>query len=118
MVGPDVGELLVVRRALSSTPAREEKLQREAIFHTRCTVAQKICYVIIDGGSCTSVASQTMVSKLCLLTEPYPTPYVIHWLNQGKGININHRVLLSFSIGKSYADKFWCDIIPMDACHV
>ncbi|GJU64587.1 RNA-directed DNA polymerase [Tanacetum coccineum] len=27
VVGPDVGELLVVRRALSSTPVREEKLQ-------------------------------------------------------------------------------------------
>ncbi|GJX15256.1 gag-pol polyprotein [Tanacetum coccineum] len=118
VVGPDVGELLVVRRALSSTPVREEKLQREAIFHTRCTVAQKVCSVIIDGGSCTNVASQTMVSKLGLLNEPHPAPYVIHWLNQGKGINVTHRVLLSFSIGKWYADKIWCDVIPMDACHV
>ncbi|GJY14778.1 gag-pol polyprotein [Tanacetum coccineum] len=118
VVGPDIGKLLVVRRALSSTPVREEKLQREAIFHTRCTVAQKVCSVIIDGGSCTNVASQTMVSKLGLLNEPHPAPYVIHWLNQGKGINVTHRVLLSFSIGKWYADKIWCDVIPMDACHV
>nr|GEX33420.1 retrotransposon Gag domain, retroviral aspartyl protease [Tanacetum cinerariifolium] len=78
VVGPDVGELLVVRRALNSVPVREEKLQREAIFHTRCTVAQKICSVIIDGGSCTNVASQTMVSKLNLPTESDPSPYVIH----------------------------------------
>ncbi|GJW99952.1 putative nucleotidyltransferase, ribonuclease H [Tanacetum coccineum] len=118
VVGPDVGELLVVRRALSSVPVREEKLQREAIFHTRCTIAQKICSVIIDGGSCTNVASQNMVSKLNLLTESHPSPYVIHWLNQGKGIPVSHRVLLSFSIGKSYTDKIWCDVIPMDACHV
>ncbi|GJY28549.1 putative unclassified retrotransposon protein [Tanacetum coccineum] len=36
VVGPD-GELVVVRQALSSTPVREEKLQREAIFHTSKT---------------------------------------------------------------------------------
>nr|GEU79405.1 transposon Ty3-G Gag-Pol polyprotein [Tanacetum cinerariifolium] len=35
VVGLNVGELLVVRRALNSMPVREEKLQREAIFHTR-----------------------------------------------------------------------------------
>ncbi|GJX58806.1 RNA-directed DNA polymerase [Tanacetum coccineum] len=35
VVGLDVGELLVVRRALSNVPVREDKLQREAIFHTR-----------------------------------------------------------------------------------
>nr|GEW58887.1 uncharacterized protein [Tanacetum cinerariifolium] len=94
VVGPDDGELLVVRRALSSTPFREEKLQREAIFHTRCTVAQKVCSVIIDGGSCTNVASQTMVSKLGLLNEPHPAPYVIHWLNQGKAPmrSVQHKI--------------------------
>ncbi|GJZ18427.1 transposon ty3-G gag-pol polyprotein [Tanacetum coccineum] len=49
VVGPDVGELLVVRRALSSTHVREEKLQREAIFHTRCTVAQKVDGLLEKG---------------------------------------------------------------------
>ncbi|GKC66456.1 hypothetical protein Tco_1099054, partial [Tanacetum coccineum] len=34
VVGPDAGELLGVWRALSCTPVGEEKLQREAIFHT------------------------------------------------------------------------------------
>nr|GEY93418.1 hypothetical protein [Tanacetum cinerariifolium] len=31
---------------------------------------------------------------------------------------VTHRTLLSFSIGKSYEDQIWCDVIPMDACHV
>jgi len=26
--------------------------------------------------------------------------------------------LLTLSIGKSYKDEIWCDIVPMDACHV
>ncbi|XP_076913051.1 uncharacterized protein LOC143571540 [Bidens hawaiensis] len=50
--------------------------------------------------------------------EPHPSPYVIQWLNPGNGIRVSHRVLLSLSIGKVYADKISCDIIPMDACHV
>ncbi|GJS42727.1 RNA-directed DNA polymerase, partial [Tanacetum coccineum] len=118
IVGPDEGACLVVRRTLSNTHDREENLQREAIFHTRCTIAERVCTVIIDGGSCTNVASQTLVSKLNLITEPHPSPYVIQWLNQGKGIHVSHRILLSLSIGRSYEDKIWCDVIPMDACHV
>nr|GEY32562.1 transposon Ty3-I Gag-Pol polyprotein [Tanacetum cinerariifolium] len=74
--------------------------------------------VIIDGGSCTNVASQTLVTKLNLITEPHPSPYVIQWLNQGKGIQVTHRTLLSLSISKLYEDQIWCDVIPMDACHV
>lgn len=74
--------------------------------------------MIIDGGSCTNVASQTLVTKLNLPTQPHPSPYVIQWLNQGKGIRVSHRVLLSLSIGKSYTDELWCDVVPMDACHV
>nr|GEX89744.1 hypothetical protein [Tanacetum cinerariifolium] len=115
---PDEGPCLVVRWTLNTTPIQETKLQRESIFHTRCTVAQKVCSVIIDGGSCTNVASQTLVTKLNLPTQAHPTPYVIQWLNQGKGIRVSHRVLLSFSIGKSYTDELWCDVILMDACHV
>nr|GEV06494.1 hypothetical protein [Tanacetum cinerariifolium] len=79
VVGPDKGVCLIVRRTLSNAPDQGGNLQREVIFHTRCTIAQKICTVIIDGGSCTNVASQTLVS---------------------------------------YADEIWCDVIPMDACHV
>lgn len=90
VVGPDEGACLVVRRALSNTSDQGGNLQREAIFHTRCTIAQKVCTVIIDGGNCTNVASQTLVSKLNLTTQSHPSPYVIQWLNQGKGIRVSH----------------------------
>nr|GEV62317.1 hypothetical protein [Tanacetum cinerariifolium] len=66
-----------------------------------------------DEGPCL-----TLVMKLNLPTQPHPSPYVIQWLNQGKGIRVSHQVLLSFSIGKSYNDELWCDAIPVDACHV
>ena len=38
--------------------------QRENIFHTRCHINNKVCSMIIDGGSCTNVASTTLVEKL------------------------------------------------------
>ncbi|KAD6118682.1 hypothetical protein E3N88_09953 [Mikania micrantha] len=117
-VGPDEGECLVVRRMLSSSQNRAESQQREAIFHTRCTISQKVCTVIIDGGSCANVASQTLISKLGLEIEPHPSPYVIQWLNQDKGLRVTHRVQVHLSIGKIYEDDVWCDVIPMDACHV
>ncbi|KAJ9551630.1 hypothetical protein OSB04_015675 [Centaurea solstitialis] len=47
VTGPDEGSCLVVRRTLSTTQVQETELQRESIFHTRCTIAQKVCSVIL-----------------------------------------------------------------------
>jgi len=113
----DEGELLVIRRTLSNLKGNQED-QRENIFHSRCTIQGKVCSLIIDGGSCTNVASSTMVDKLNLSTISHPQPYTIQWLNQGKGIQVNSRCLVALSIGKNYSDEIWCDIIPMDACHI
>jgi len=118
MEGPDEGELLVVRRALSGLATQEGNEQRESIFHTRCTIGDKLCSLIIDGGSCTNVASKMMVDKLKLAVSPHPSSYTIQWLNYDKGIQVSSHCLLSLSIGKTYKDEIWCDVIPMDACHV
>ena len=55
---PMEGEALVIRCALS-TQVKEDDIeqQRENIFHTRCHVNNKVCSLIIDGGSCTNIAS-------------------------------------------------------------
>ncbi|XP_048627545.1 uncharacterized protein LOC125596439 [Brassica napus] len=65
---PETGELLVTRRALS-TLFDPETIQRENIFHTRCSVDHKVCSLIIDGGSCTNVASKYLVDKLGLFDK-------------------------------------------------
>ncbi|KAL4311911.1 hypothetical protein GQ457_01G020430 [Hibiscus cannabinus] len=50
---------------------------RNHLHHTRCLVSDKVCIVIIDGGSCTNVASTLMVDKgmmrarLCHPTMPF-----------------------------------------------
>ena len=58
------GELtLVAKKAMSVHVKEDEAVQQENIFHTRCYVQDKVCSMIIDGGSCTHVASTTMVEK-------------------------------------------------------
>ncbi|KAD0267391.1 hypothetical protein E3N88_44532 [Mikania micrantha] len=106
-LGPDEGECLVVRRTLTGTVHTAPNQQREAIFRTRCTIKNKVCSLVIDGGSCTNVASQIMVHKLNLTSEPHPSPYDIQWLNQGKGLRITNRVLLAFTVGTGYKDEVW-----------
>jgi len=64
------------------------------------------------------VASTTLVDKLKLKIEPHPHPYLIQWLNHGKGLRVSSRCLIALSIGRNYVDELWCDIRPVDACHV
>lgn len=113
----DEGELLVIRRALN-LQAKVNIEQRENIFHTRCTINQKVCGVIIDGGSCTNVVSTTLVKKLNLAATKHPHPYKLQWLNNDGEVRVTHQVLVPFTIGKSYKDEVLCDVVPMSASHL
>ena len=88
----------------------DDKVQRDNIFHTRCHVQNKVCSVIIDGGSCTNVASITLVEKLGLPTSKHPRPYKLQWLNDSGEVRVNKQVLISFHIGK-YDDEVLCDVV-------
>ena len=81
------GELLVVMRALSMQAKEDYKVQQENIFYTRCHMQNKVCSVIIDGGS-TNVASTTMVEKLGLPTIKHPQPYKLQWLNDSGEVRV------------------------------
>jgi len=113
----DKGEMPVIRRVLSNQRVAKDE-QRENIFHSRRTVQGKVCSLIINGGSCANVVSLSMIEKLNLQSTAHPHPYNIQWLNQGKGLQVNSRCLISLSLGKNYQDELWCDVIPMDACHI
>ncbi|XP_074278648.1 uncharacterized protein LOC141602243 [Silene latifolia] len=88
------------------------------IFRSRCTVQGRVCNLIIDGGSCTNVASTIMVSKLCLPTQEHPNPYKLRWLSKGSEVRVDKQCIVPFSIGKVYKDEVLCDVVPMDACHL
>jgi hypothetical protein len=115
-VAPDA-LTLVARRALSLQPIGDEEVQRENIFHTRCYVKDKVCSVIIDGGSCTNVASLIMVEKLGLPLLKHPRPYKLQWLNDCGEIKVDKQVLVAIRIGK-YEDQVLCDVVPMQAGHL
>ena len=92
-------------------------MQRENIFYARCKIKDKICSLIIDGGSCTNVASEALVEKLSLSLLKHPRPYKLQWLSDSGGVKVTHQVLVSFQIGK-YEDEILCDVVPMEATHI
>ncbi|XP_019098361.1 PREDICTED: uncharacterized protein LOC104774057 [Camelina sativa] len=114
---PAKGEILVARRSLSVQTMIVEHEQRENLFHTRCHVRDKVCCLIIDGGSCTNVASETMVKKLGLTTEKHPKPYKLQWLNDDGEMKVSIQVKVPIVIGK-YEDEVLCDVLPMEASHI
>nr|GEX53378.1 hypothetical protein [Tanacetum cinerariifolium] len=92
VVYPDRGELLVTCRLLNTAVLDQDDdttWLRTNIFRTQCTTKGKICTVIIDGGSYENMVSTTMVEKL-----------------------------VYFSVSNKYTDELWCEVIPMDACHI
>ena len=111
------GDLMVARRALSVQAREDDEVQWEKFFHTRCHVQNKVCSLIIDGGSCTNVVSTTLVEKLGMPTSKHPRPYKLKWLNDSGEVRVNKQVLISFRVGK-YKDEVLCDVVPMQAGHL
>jgi len=102
---------------LGTIPKPLDDTQRENIFHTRCLINNKLCSLIIDGGSCTNVASTRVVEKLALSIIFHTKPYKLQSLSAKGEIMVNKQVLINFSIGK-YKDEVLCDVVPMEATHV
>ncbi|KAG5235570.1 Integrase [Salix suchowensis] len=115
---PVEGEALVIRLSLNMQIKEDDvDQQRENIFHTRCHIQNKVCSMIIDGGSCVNVASDTLVKKLNLSCIKHTRPYRLQWLNECGEVRVTKQVLIAFSIGK-YSDEILCDVVPMHASHL
>jgi hypothetical protein len=111
-------KVLMIRRSLSvQTKEDDVEQQMENIFHTRCLINDKVCSMIIDSGSCTNVASVTLVRKLGLNTIKHERPYQLQWLNKCGVVRVNRQVTISFPVGK-YKDEVLYDIVPMHATHM
>jgi len=114
---PCEGDLLVVRRMLRQVLKPFDESQRENIFHTRCLINDKLCSLIVDGGSCANVAITRVVDKLGLSTISHGKPYKLQWLSEEGETIVNKQVLIAFSIGK-YKDEVLYDVVPMEATHI
>ncbi|GER43961.1 gag-pol polyprotein [Striga asiatica] len=116
-VSSDVGMALMIQWTCLA-PRGSNELERNHLFESTCTVGNKICRFIIDSGSCENVIAKEVVDKLKLSCEPHPCPYTLAWIQKGNTVTVDRRALVSFSIGPTYRDQVWCDVVPMDACHL
>ena len=51
-------------------------------------IDNKLCSIIIDGGSCTNVINANLVNKLGLKTTKHPRPYRLQWLNNSGDVKV------------------------------
>jgi hypothetical protein len=93
------------------------KGQRSNIFQSDCKIQDKVCKLIIDGGSFANVISSDLVNALSLSTRRLPTPRYIQWMNQSGTLKITHKARVKFSVG-TYIDTVDCDVAPLSACHL
>lgn len=106
---------IIAQRVLSAQMERAEQNQRHNLFQTKFIIKDRLCRVIIDGGSCNNLVSIDMVGKLCLATQQHPRPYYIQWFNNCGKLKVTRVARIYFSIG-SYHDYAECDVVPMQAC--
>jgi hypothetical protein len=64
--------------------------------------------MIIDGGSCANVASDTLVKKLNLSCIKHPRPCRLQWLNTCVEVKVTKQVFIVFAIWK-YSDEVMCE---------
>ena len=80
----------------------EKKEQRKNIFHFRYMAQGKVCFLIIEGGSCANIASLSMEEKLKLQAMAHLHPHYMKWLNHNEGLLVNVRCLISFLASKNH----------------
>jgi hypothetical protein len=112
----DLSPALVVSKVLTLQKHQDED-QRCHIFHTKAGIQGRSVKVIIDGGSCHTLASEELCSKLQLVKKKHPRPYKVQWLSDSGAIQVEHTVQVSFKIG-TYEDNLECDVVPMSVCHL
>jgi hypothetical protein len=93
------------------------KGQRFGIFLSECKIKDKVCELIIDGGSFTNVISSDLVSALSLSMQRLPTSHYVQWMNQSGTLKITHKARVKFSVG-NYMDAIDYDVAAMSACHL
>ncbi|GKA57227.1 transposon ty3-I gag-pol polyprotein [Tanacetum coccineum] len=107
----------VVQRTLCS-PKVSDSSQRNKIFQTKCLVKEKICSVIIDGGSCENLVFGALVKAFKPPTKLHLSPYQIGWIKKGPTLKVTEICKFPLAIRKHYNELVTCDVVEMEACHV
>ncbi|KAH7865207.1 hypothetical protein Vadar_003673 [Vaccinium darrowii] len=112
----DVDTSLHVMRCIVNTFADTETWKRTNIFHTYVQSGDKVCKLVIDGGSSMNVVSKAAVNRLKLKPELHPQPYRVAWVDK-TSLPVSERCLVPIQMG-CYSDNILCDVLPMDVAHV
>ncbi|GJY25285.1 transposon ty3-I gag-pol polyprotein [Tanacetum coccineum] len=107
----------VIQRTFCS-PKVNGSSQRNKIFQTKCLVKEKICYMIIDGGSCENLVSKALVKAFKLPTEPHPSPYQIGRIKKGMELKLTEICKVTFAMRKHNNELVACDVVDMETYHV
>ena len=108
---------MMARGVRSDGTAVMMKGQRSNIFQSEFKIQDKVCKLIIDGGSFANVLSSDLVNALSLSTRRLPTPRNMQWMNQSGTLKITHKARIKFSVANC-VDTVDCDIAPLSACHL
>ncbi|GJU18429.1 putative nucleotidyltransferase, ribonuclease H [Tanacetum coccineum] len=114
----DVRVNLMVRRSCLTPKAVGNDWLKHNIFQSTYTILGKVWTFVVDPGSYDNLIAEEAVQKLGLKTKNRPKLYKLHWLKKGSEVTVSKRVLVAFSMGTTYKDSVWCDVVPMDACHL
>ncbi|GKD63194.1 hypothetical protein Tco_1305302 [Tanacetum coccineum] len=70
------------------------------------------------------VGVNLVVRRSCLTPKADGDDWLKHNIFQptctisGGEVTVSKRVYVLFSVGNTYKDNVWCDVVPMDACHL
>ena len=78
--------MILARRSLQTQVVQVDS--NHQLFHTECCVKDKLCSLIIDGGSCVNITSTEMVANLGLATVNHPKPCVLHWPDDEERVKV------------------------------
>ncbi|KAM1449600.1 hypothetical protein EV1_008218 [Malus domestica] len=107
---------LVLQRVIYSKPSDDN--QRHQIFRSKCTIRDKVCQLVIDGGSCENFVARKVVEHFHLQTEKNSHPYSAGWIKKGPTEKVIETCKVPISIRKFYKEEVVCDVVDMDVTHV
>jgi hypothetical protein len=95
----------------------EEPEEGECIFHSQVWVKGDLLHFIVNSSSQKNLISAKVIKWLDLPTTPYPRPYTISWVLQGRDLHVSQQCHMPYGINP-FKDEVLCDISPLEVCDV
>lgn len=71
-------------------------------------MGEKACVMVVDGGSCASLVSSTLVEEWKIRYAKHPKSYKFQWANKCGKLKVNRQALASIEIDR-YKDEVLCE---------